>query len=262
MDKESDVIRHQMEETRASLTDKLEILEHQVADTVTGAAETVENVKNAVQETVQNVKDTVRGTVDTVTETLDVRKQVEKHPWAMMAGATAVGFVGGCLTSRMELGSASTSSWFGSPRSQESLERGEWGGESASRRTAEESISKDGDSFQAKTKPAASESPWTPAIEKLKGLAIGTTFGVLRDVLTRSLPSAIQGQVSDVINDLTTSLGGKTISGHVLPESGRSQRAESGSESWKSTQSREWAGDEEVGGSPRPRQTAMADVEE
>ena len=42
MDKESDVIKHQMEHTRSALTDKLEALEHQVTDTVTGAAETVE----------------------------------------------------------------------------------------------------------------------------------------------------------------------------------------------------------------------------
>ena len=59
MDKESDVIKHQMEHTRAALTDKLELLEHQVTDTVTGAAETVEKVRQTVQDTVSGAAETV-----------------------------------------------------------------------------------------------------------------------------------------------------------------------------------------------------------
>src|SRR3954463_14705512 len=127
MDKESDVIRQQMEETRAALTDKLEVLEHQVTETVTGAAETVEKVRHTVQEigsgavetvasvkhafqdTVQSVKDSVRETAETVSDTLDIRKQVENHPWAMMAGATAVGFGVGMLVSRVDVPAAASS---------------------------------------------------------------------------------------------------------------------------------------------------------
>jgi len=126
MDKESDLIKHQMEHTRAALTDKLEILEHQVTDTVTGAAETVEKVRqtvqdtvsgaadtvasmqHAIQDTVESVKESVRETAETVSETLDVRKQVEKHPWAMMAGATAVGFGVGVLVSRVDVPAAAS----------------------------------------------------------------------------------------------------------------------------------------------------------
>ena len=133
MDKESDVIKHQMEHSRAALTDKLELLEHQVTDTVTGAAETVEKVRQTVQDTVsgaaetvasmqhciqdtvQSVRESVRETAETVSETLDVRKQVEKHPWAMMAGATAVGFGVGVLVSRVDVPAAASSAtaWLG-----------------------------------------------------------------------------------------------------------------------------------------------------
>jgi len=103
------------------------------------------------------------------------------------------------------------------------------------------------------------ESPWAPAVNKLKELAIGTMFGVLREVVSKSIPEAISGQVGEVIDGLTDSLGGKKISGKILPDSwteGSEEPEDHRSESWQS-QKQAWQG-----GSRRPRQTAMADVEE
>ena len=69
-----DLIRKKMEETRTSLTEKLETLEEQVAGTVQGAtaavSDTVETVKDSVEETVSTVKDTVQETVGTVKDTV------------------------------------------------------------------------------------------------------------------------------------------------------------------------------------------------
>ena len=86
MDNEAEVIRRQMEGTRAALQDKLETLEQQVKETVDSATEAVTTVKESVRET-----------VDTVKETFDLRRQVERHPWTMLCGAAAVGFLGGRL---------------------------------------------------------------------------------------------------------------------------------------------------------------------
>ena len=97
MDREREIIEEHMAETRHALTDKLDQLEQTVANTVSEAAETVEHVRDAVTGTVQSVTDSVRDTVESVSDALDVTKQVERHPWGMVAGATAVGFVGGCL---------------------------------------------------------------------------------------------------------------------------------------------------------------------
>jgi len=108
---EREVIRQQMEETRAALTDKLETLEHQVVDTVQGATtavqETVATVKDAVQETVETVKGSVQETVETVKETFDLNRQVDRHPWLMFGGAVAVGYLGGRLLTSEEVGAAS-----------------------------------------------------------------------------------------------------------------------------------------------------------
>jgi ElaB/YqjD/DUF883 family membrane-anchored ribosome-binding protein len=273
MDKESDVIKHQMAHTRAALTDKLELLEHQVTDTVTGAAETVEKVRQTVQDTVSgaaetvasvqhciqdtvaSVKESVRETAETVSESLDLSIQVEKHPWAMMAGATAVGFGVGVLVSRVDVpaaASSAVSSMTSSSRSAANSENGNgsvgnhgWSGPPPS------FFERRKENGRGQPTPVSQEeSPWMPAVNQLKGLAIGAMFGVLREVLSKSMPDALSGQVGEVIDSFTTSLGGRPIAGRILPES-RDVADQSSAESpvWR-------------GNSPRPRQTAMADIEE
>src|SRR5262249_35848067 len=85
-------------------TEKVEILETKVAQTVEGVSETVENVTGAVKETVASVsdsvtdtvgavKDTVQESVDTVKEMFDIRLQVERHPWLIMGGSALLGFL-------------------------------------------------------------------------------------------------------------------------------------------------------------------------
>jgi ElaB/YqjD/DUF883 family membrane-anchored ribosome-binding protein len=97
MDNESEVIRQQMEETRTSLAEKLETLEQQVVGTVQGAttavADTVESVKDAVQETVSTVQESVH-------DALDLSRHVERHPWAMVGGSVALGYLAGRLLGR------------------------------------------------------------------------------------------------------------------------------------------------------------------
>src|SRR5262245_43281642 len=99
-----EVIRRQMEAQRASLAEKLDTLENKIVRTVDDAreavAETVQTVKDSVQSSVDTVKDTVSSSVETVKETLDVRLQVQRHPWAMFGGSVAVGFVAGWALNR------------------------------------------------------------------------------------------------------------------------------------------------------------------
>src|SRR5687768_2848245 len=112
MDDQTEVIKQQMAETRESLADKLETLENKVIGTVENTtqsvANTVESVTDAVQDTVATVKGTVHDTVEavkggvhdtveTVREAFDIRQQVDRHPWAMLCGSVALGFIGGYL---------------------------------------------------------------------------------------------------------------------------------------------------------------------
>jgi len=114
MDQREDDIRQHIRETRVSMTEKLEMLEERVQGTIEGARSTVEdivgNVKGTVDDTVEKVKETVddtvgkvKGTVnDTfarVKRTIDLRYQLDRHPWLMFGGAVAAGYVLGSLGS-------------------------------------------------------------------------------------------------------------------------------------------------------------------
>lgn len=70
-----DEIRQNIEETRASLDQKLHALE------------------NNVQNQVQNVKENVQSTVANVKEKLTPGHYIETHPWACFGAAVGVGFL-------------------------------------------------------------------------------------------------------------------------------------------------------------------------
>jgi len=104
-------------DTRASMTEKLEVLEGRVRETLKDTRSAVEgiveNVKGTVDDTVgtvketvgqarstvgslvENVKDTVGSTTTTVRQSFDVQHQVEQRPWLMFGGAVLTGYVVG-----------------------------------------------------------------------------------------------------------------------------------------------------------------------
>jgi len=106
MDRESpELIEQQMQQTRASLTEKVSALENQVLGTIQNATQavntTVESMRAAVHDVSATVKDTVSESVHTVRDqvksTLDVTRHTRENPWAMVGGAAAVGFVAGYI---------------------------------------------------------------------------------------------------------------------------------------------------------------------
>lgn len=227
MDNELEVIRHQMEEKRASLADKLEALESQVKETVQGATyevsniveevkSTVESVTEGVQETVETVKETltegVHETVETVKHTLNVNDHIRRHPWLAVGGAVAAGFAGGYL-----LGPPSRSpngSWDSRRLAEATGPEPSWSSQS---RFAETPASR-----PAPPSAPASESTFGPALsaiedagmealKKVRELAIGTLMGVLGQVAAKSLPPFLKEEASKLVTDLTTRLGGKAV---------------------------------------------------
>jgi hypothetical protein len=216
MDNETEMIKHQMEETRSSLTEKLETLEEKVVDTVEGTThavtDTVENVKEAVEETVEKVKDSVTTTVKTVTNLFNLKLQTERHPWVMMGGSVAAGFVLGRLQDRVFSQSPALASC-------PPVSTGRWEeGYAESRRP---------ETGYAASAPPARES-WLsgltslfgPEINKLKSLAIGTLFGAAREMISKAVPGEIGNRITEVIDRITTKLGGEPLPASALHQEG------------------------------------------
>jgi len=203
VDNELEVIRDEMEQTRANLAEKLEALESQVRETVSGATE-------AVSSTVEGVKDvveTVTETVENVTETFNVSKQVEQHPWMALGAAVATGFVAAQV-----IGRASQSS----PPSHAASTNGAAAHPAVAHPAA----------GAPQAQPERHEHPVMDSLKSmlpdmggvmhtlvgsLGGLAVGSLMGVIREFATHELPKEWHGDVTKLIDEVTSQLGGKPL---------------------------------------------------
>jgi len=74
-------MRHDIDNTRSALADKLEALEDKMIDTVQSAQDTV-------KESIQSAKDTVAS----VKRTFDIKHQVDQRPWTIVGGCFLAGW--------------------------------------------------------------------------------------------------------------------------------------------------------------------------
>jgi ElaB/YqjD/DUF883 family membrane-anchored ribosome-binding protein len=202
MDTEPAVIRQEIDETRQSLTEKLETLENQVMGTVKHARETV-------QDTIDTVKTTVTDTVDSVKQTFDVEYQVKQHPFVCAGLSFAAGVMAGALVKgsrhpRSSRNGISTSSHLGRTGSL-------LGGD------AEKVISYDWVPESAAAYPSRSEPKNKPSsllsneLDKVKALALGTIFGLVRDLAKESLPQPLAPHIDEILDSATVKLGGQPL---------------------------------------------------
>lgn len=215
-----DVILHQMEDTRTSLTEKLETLEQQVTKSVQDATDsvtqTVDAVKDSVQETVDAVRDSVQGTVTSVRETVsdsvdavkdafDLSGQVDRHPWLMVGGSVALGFCLGRFFGTTERIPALMAR--ASEKEREVYPRRSPTVESSFQERRE-------DRSRTEQAPGVTSTIWTalaPEMDRLKGLALGALMSTVRDVVVDAIPDTVGPQVSDIINDITKKIGGEPL---------------------------------------------------
>jgi len=227
-----------MQDTRTALTEKLEALEQHVVETVQNTTntvtETVQSVKEAVQDTVGTVKNTVEQTVDTVTDTmhqtvtsvkdaLDLPGHVERHPWLMMLGSVAVGFVGGKLLTKAThgLGGHGGRSWNASSFTDTMAEAavpadsGHHNGAHKSTNGASKSESSETSSLGEGLLSGLAEA-YHEELDKLKSLGISAVTGVVRDLVKQSVPGEIGTRLTDWMNGLTEKMGGKPFTEPLL----------------------------------------------
>jgi len=230
-----EVIRQQMAETRAHLTEKLEAVENlvtetvqnttqAVSDTVEAVKDTVENVTGTVANTVAAVKDTVSDTVETVADTFNVRRQFERHPWVMFGGAVAVGWVAGTfLGGKSRTNGASTweaheaSSQPASQRAQAFASSGQWTGPQHGEVETRSSWQPEQQARSESTCEAVKEKTgwfWNE-VKHLKNLALGSVMGLVHDLAARNIPGELGQKVAQEVDHLAQNLGAEPIHGLV-----------------------------------------------
>jgi ElaB/YqjD/DUF883 family membrane-anchored ribosome-binding protein len=235
-DRELEMIRDQMHQTRASLADKLGTLESQVRDTVDSATtavatateavtttveevkEVVSNVTESVSSTVSNVTDTVQGVVSNVTESVqdtvssvasafDVPGYVRAAPFASVGCSMMCGFLGGYL-----LGGSSRSS-----ASKPASTNGDtWSGNGR-----EPAHAAPGAPSQAQPAPSSPEEQQkqenvfgemlTQAAQSARSLGVTALLGTVSQLAHTYLPDMAREEAGKVLNDFSLKLGGKPL---------------------------------------------------
>jgi ElaB/YqjD/DUF883 family membrane-anchored ribosome-binding protein len=191
VDNELEVIRHQMEEKRASLAEKLGALEDEVLETVHQATAAVSNTVHDVTDAVDTVKQTVEQTVESVKESLDFRDAIRQHPWTAVGAGFAAGFAGGYL---LEIPSPGQAYSQGARYPQTNgFPQGNGASESSSALTS--SLGNVG----------------AEVFQTIKGMAVATLMGVLSKVVADAVPAAMKQDVNKLFEDINTRLGGKEL---------------------------------------------------
>ena len=183
MEDSPEVIRQQMDQTMSQLSEKLETLEQQVSETVQSTGTAVNATVEAVQETVASVTESVQDAVHSVSNALDVRRQIERHPWLFFGGSVVAGY----LAAELLMGSEKKS--VPMPKTAEppnpsadyaangnGVQRGNSAGMEDAAGNAE-GIEPSGES---------------PSWLQLRDVAIGSLIGVLQNVAVRSFPPAME----------------------------------------------------------------------
>jgi len=211
-------VRDTLEETRSTVEDIVGNVKETVGETVGAVKETVDEAKSTVENIVENVKGTMDDTFTMVKNSFDLSYQMEQRPWLMVGGAVAVGWI---------IGRAVSS------RSYAAYDYGEYdtGKEAYLRKTggltAMYSIDRGGDSgstTQGRDDYTSASTPrkeggrrWLPSlanfqeeIDTLKGAAIGTLMGTLREMIRQNMPN-LAPQLEKAINSASAKLGAEPI---------------------------------------------------
>jgi len=236
MPPETEVIKQQMGQTRAALTEKLETLEEKVLGTLNSTTSSVSNTAEVVGNTVSNtvtevgatVRETardLRATVDeamsSVRDALDVTRQVNEHPWLMVGGSVVAGYVGG--------------------RVLDGIERGRFPSHITLPVGPEQLLPEDSEfreRFESAPPPARSGSSFfkaltdtfAPEIDKLKRVALGVAIGLMRDKISEAVPPQLKGDITDLVDRFTVKLGGQPTPPGYDPFKGDDREEHNGSE--------------------------------
>jgi len=167
----------------------------------------VQQVKEAVQETVETVKGSFEETVVSVQQSLNIVRHVEEHPCLMFFGAVGLGFVG----TRLLLTEKSSTTY-----------------PAQLSREVTEPVRSTSGHRNGKNRHATSQKPgfwqsiaerYSDELSKLEGLAISAVASVVRESLTSAAPPALAEQVTEIIDNFTTKLGGKPMQGSLFQTS-------------------------------------------
>ena len=201
MENDTEVIRQQMEGTRQALSEKVEAVEELVASAVKETTQAVTKTVETVSNTVENTVNTVSDSVESVKEAFNVSACVDKYPWSAMAGSAALGYLIGSMLPPSN-GHQTTSGW-GVASATPTV------GATGTTHNVE-ALSSSGGTTSTSSGSFLPQS-WLSLIDKVKGLALGATAGMVGEMVMNMVPDNLKSEVSKLIDEATQTLGGTVV---------------------------------------------------
>jgi len=107
MDQKQSQVGKDIENTRAVMAEKIEMIEDRVNETMEGTKSTIDNVMHKVKDvqgTIEDAKSTVDNLLDTIKQTMEetmervkstasLIEQVDQNPWIMFGSAILTGYI-------------------------------------------------------------------------------------------------------------------------------------------------------------------------
>jgi archaellum component FlaC len=107
MDQRQSQVGKDIENTRAVMSEKIEMIEDRVNETMEGTKTTIDNVMHKVKDvqgTIEDAKSTVDNLLDTIKQTMEetmervkstasLIEQVDQNPWIMFGSAILTGYI-------------------------------------------------------------------------------------------------------------------------------------------------------------------------
>jgi hypothetical protein len=203
MPPETELIKQQMGQTRAALTEKLETLENKVLGTIStttdAVTQTVQDVGATVRETTENVRATMHEALNSVRDAFDVSRQFHQHPWLLLGSSVVAGYAGGLILDNLERGHLPSLPSL--PHAERLLPQSS---EVRQRLESEAPVRRRAPAFLK-----ALAETFAPELEKLKAAALGMAMGVVRDKLHEAVPPQMREDFAQMMDRITTKLGGE-----------------------------------------------------
>jgi ElaB/YqjD/DUF883 family membrane-anchored ribosome-binding protein len=248
MANKTELIRQNMARTRESLRNKLDTLEDRTLGVVRETTETVTHVAEQVTDTVESARKAVKKTVKKSVRALDLTRHVEEHPWAIMGGAVATGFLASWLVARATSSARDRQGRFYDMfPGQEPYAGGPYpaatypAGIERTEQPAPEPARPNWLSSLAQT--------FAPQLDSLKQLAVGAAIATVRDMAMRSVPGPWTGELSKVFDGLAEKLGGTTLPEEQRPAASYSAGGDTRPR-WEETRAGEPRGNQPRGNEP------------
>jgi ElaB/YqjD/DUF883 family membrane-anchored ribosome-binding protein len=214
MEDQNESVMNEMQETRTSLTEKLEALEARVTGVVENATSTANQLVENVKDTVHDVTEKVESGLESAAETFNLTRQTERRPWLLVSLATGFGCMLGYTLNRPGRRSSGSS----------------YAGSSAAPQRSYETWQAGGGLPQQSSAPTASQAApqkeglFAEEMRRLKGLAVGALMGMARDLVQKSLPESVGNRLAQEFDTMTSKLGAEPIQGPVLEDTERSEK--------------------------------------